>query len=131
MNEGDVQAFSTLAGSFVKNATILVLNLLECIGNTVLNTECDVLDSATTTVLLNELGDSAVGASGLEKLYLSLTYFEESGSYVLVLYLFDCKAFETEKFLIERYSLVKACDCYTNMFDVLNVHNSVLINSLY
>jgi hypothetical protein len=118
VNEGDVKALSAFAGSLVENATVLVLNLLESVSHTILNAESDVLDAATATVLLNELSDSAVGAGSLKKLNLGLTNFEESGAYVLVLYLFDCEAFETEKFLIKRYSLIKACDCYTNMFDV-------------
>jgi hypothetical protein len=106
MQEGDVQALSTLAGLRVNDAATLLLYLVQGVLYTILNGKCNVLDAATATVLLNELGDCAVGAGCLKKFNLGLTNFEESGAYVLVLYLFDCEAFETEKFLIERYSLV-------------------------
>jgi hypothetical protein len=94
------------------------LYLLKSVGNTIFNGKCYVLNAATAAILLDEFSDGAVGTGGLEKLNLCLAHLEEGGAHVLILYFLDSKAFETKKFLIERYSLVKACDCYTNVFDV-------------
>ena len=55
MEEGDVETFGTLAGSFVDEGATLFRYFSESVGNTVLDSESDVLDAATATVLLDEL----------------------------------------------------------------------------
>ena len=73
MQEGNVQPLSTLARMCVNNAATLLLYLVQCVLHAVLYGKCDVLDASTATVLLDEFGDSAVGAGSLEKLNLGLT----------------------------------------------------------
>jgi len=71
------------------------LYLGQCVCNAIFNGKCNVLDAATTTVLLDELGDCTLVARCLEQLNLGLTYLEKRGLYLLVGYLFDSETLET------------------------------------
>ena len=66
MQEGDIQALSTLAGMSVNDAATLLLYLVQCVLHAILYCKCDVLDAAAATVLLDELGDSALGGGSLK-----------------------------------------------------------------
>ena len=123
MQEGDVQALSALAGLCVNNAATLLLYLVQCILNAILNCKCNVLDAATATVLLDELGDSALGSGCFEKLNLGLAHLEESGRYLLVSNFFNGKALESQHVLVERNGLLKRGNSDSHVFDVRNVHN--------
>ena len=118
VNESDVQALSALAGSLVKNSTFFVLNLLQCVSNTIFNAECDVLDTATTTVLLNKLGNSTLRACGLKKFNLCLANLEEGSAHVLILNPLTCISLYPHDYIVERYSLVQTCHSATNPFAV-------------
>ena len=74
--------------------------------------------SSTANVLLNELGDRALRARGLQKLDLRVAYLEEGGGHLLVFHDFLLVAFETQYVLVILDSLfeIRHCDA-----DVLNV----------
>ena len=72
MQEGDVQALSTLAGLRVNDAATLLLYLVQGVLYTILNGKCNVLDAATAAVLLDELGNGTLGGGSLEQLNLGL-----------------------------------------------------------
>jgi len=130
MQEGDIQALSALAGVCVDDTATLLLNLVQGVLYTVFDGKCNVLDATTATVLLDELGDSALGGSSLEKLNLGLTYLEEGGLYLLVGYFFNGKALDAQHVLVERNCLVKRGDGDSHVFDVRNVHNFLFFNQL-
>ena len=131
MQEGNVQALSTLARMCVNNAATLLLYLIECVLHAILNSKCNVLDATTATVLLDELGDSALGGSSLEQLNLGLTYLEKGGPYLLVSDFFNCKALEAQHVLIERNCLLERGNGDSHMFDVRNVHNFLFFKQLF
>ena len=96
MQEGNVQALGTFAGFFVHYSTTFLLHLGKSVGYAVFNSEGDVLDAATATILLDEFCNGAVGAGSFEQFNLSLSHLEESGFHVLVFYFFNGEAFETK-----------------------------------
>ena len=57
-------------------------------------------------------------ACGFEQLNLGLTHLEECGAHVLILYLFNGKALETQHVLVERDSLGQTGHCYAHMLNV-------------
>ena len=107
MNESDIEAFGAFAGSFVYYAAAFFFYLGKSVGNSVLYSECYVLDAAAAPVFLYEFGYGAFGRGGLEKLYFGLAYLEEGCAYFLVGYFFNCKAFETKKIFVKRNGFVK------------------------
>ena len=131
MQEGDVQALSALAGMCVNHAATLFLYLVQCVLHAVLNGKSNVLDTTTTTVLLDELSDCALGGSCLQQLNLGLTDLEECGPYFLVSNFFNSKALEAQHFLVERNSLLKRGNGDSHMFDVRNVHNFLFFKQLF
>lgn len=124
VEESDVEAFGATARSLVNHATALVLDLLEGVGHTILDSKRNVLDAAAAAVLLDKLGDGALGACGLEQLNLCLAHLEESGADMLVLNLLDGETLEAKHLLVERNGLVKTGDGNADMLNVRNLHNS-------
>ena len=59
MEEGDVQAFGTLAGLLVNQAYALLRHFCQTFGNTVLYAECHVVN--TLVALVEPLLDGALG----------------------------------------------------------------------
>ena len=131
MQEGDVQALGSLAGLCVNDAATLLLYLVQCVGNAVLNGKSNVLDTTTATVLLDELGDGTLGGGSLEQLNLGLTHLEESGPYLLILNFFNGKALEAQHVLIERNGLLKRGNSDSHVFDVRNVNNFLVFKRLF
>ena len=131
MQEGNVQALGTLAGMCVNNAATLLLYLVQGVLYTVFNGKCNVLDTATATILLDELGDSALGGSSLEELNLGLAYLEKGGPYLLVSNFFNGKALEAQHVLVERNGLLERGNGDSHVFDVRNVHNFLVFKQLF
>lgn len=131
VEERDIQAFSTLAGSLVDELATLFRSLGQGIGHSVGHGESDMLDAAAATVLFDKLADCALGGGTFEKLDLGLAYLKKGGAHFLVGNFFDCEALETEYIFIERNSLFQIRHCDTYVFNVRNIHNNVIMSSLF
>jgi hypothetical protein len=131
MQESDVEALGTLAGMSVDNAATLLLYLVQSVLHAIFNGKCNVLDATTATVLLDELGDSALGGSSLQKLNLGLTYLEKGGPYLLVSNFFNSKALEAQHVLVEWNGFLERGDSDSHVFDVRNVHNFLVFKQLF
>ena len=83
MQETDVQVLGSLACLLVDEAHALVLAFVQC-GVGVVDGESNVVHTALAAVLLNERGNGALGASGLEKLDFHVAYLEKGGLDFLV-----------------------------------------------
>lgn len=94
MEESDVEAFGTFAGSLVDESATLGFNFVESVLHAIGDGECHVLDAAAAAVVLDEFRDGAFGSGAFEELELGLAYFEEGGADFLVGYFFDSEAFE-------------------------------------
>ena len=93
MQECDVQAFRTFTGSFVNQADTFSFNFCESVCHSVFHSKCQMVHTAVTVVLFDEFGNGAFGRSGFEQLNFHVTYFQESGSYLLIFYGFNVVAF--------------------------------------
>ena len=122
MQEGDAQAFGTAARGLVDETDAGFLGFLEMTFK-VLDGESDVVHATAAVVLLNESGDGALGAGGLQKLDFGLTAAQESGLHLLVGDFFDGVALGAKQFFKERNGLVQACDSNSNVFNVRGLHN--------
>ena len=94
MQEGNVQAIGTLAGSFVDKADALLVAHGQSLAHAILNLEGYVMDTATTVVEI--LLDGALGARGLQQLQLHLTNLHEGGLHFLVLNNFGLVNFQAQ-----------------------------------
>ena len=83
MQEGDVQTFGTLAGSLVDETDAGFLSFFE-VTFKVLDGESDVVHTTLAVVLLDESGDGALGAGGLQTLDFGLSATQEGGLHLLV-----------------------------------------------
>jgi hypothetical protein len=89
----------------------------------VLDGESDVMHTTATVVIFNKLGDGALGAGGLQKLYFGLAATQESGLHLLVDDFFNGIALGAKQFFKERNGLVQACDGDSNVLNVRGLHN--------
>jgi hypothetical protein len=131
VEECDVEAFGTLAGSLVDKAAAFFLSFGKSVGYTVLHSECYVLDAAATAVVGDELGYCTVVACAFKKLDFGLSYFEEGCTHFLVGNFLNGKAFKAKNVLVERYSFVQAGNGYAHVFDVRNVHFENVLNMVH
>ena len=81
VEEADHEAFRARAGRLVDEAHALLFHFLQCVGG-IVHAESHVVDALTA--LLDEGGDGAFGASGLQKLDFGLSHHEEGGLHLLV-----------------------------------------------
>ena len=133
MQEGDAQAFGTAARGLVDEADAQFLGLFEMTFD-ILHGESDVVHATTTVVVLDELGDGAFGAGGLQKLDFGLAAAQESGLHFLVGDFFDSIALGAKQRFKERNGLVQACDGDSNVFNVRWLHNysnNLLLKNTY
>ena len=122
MQESDAQTFGTFAGSLVDETDAGFLGLFE-VTFKVLDGESDVVHSTLAVVLLDESGDGALRAGGLQKLDFGLAAAQESGLHFLVGDFFDGVALGAKQFLEERNGFVQASDGDSNVFNVRWLHN--------
>lgn len=122
MQEGDAQAFGAAARGLVNKADAQFLGLFE-VAFKVLDGESDVVHTALTVVLLDEGGDGAFGAGGLQKLDFGLAAAQESGLHFLVGDFFDGIALGAKQLFKERNGLVQTRDGDSNVFNVRWLHN--------
>ena len=101
MQESDAQAFGTATRGLIDEADAQFLGLFE-VAFDVLHGKSDVVHTTATVVVLDELGDGAFGASGLQKLNFGLSAAQESGFHFLVGDFFDGVALSAKQFFKER-----------------------------
>ena len=77
MQECDVEAFRTMAGSLVDEHNAFLFGIFE-LGRQVFHGKGHVLDALA--FLLDEFADRAVRSGGFQQFDLGLTYLEESGA---------------------------------------------------
>ena len=122
VQEGDAQALGALARGLVDKADAQFLGLFQ-VAFDVLDAEGDVVHAAAPVVVLDELGDGAFGAGGLQKFDFGLAAAQESGLHFLVGDFFDGVALGAKQFFKERNGLVQARDGDSNVFNVRWLHN--------
>ena len=122
MQEGDAQSLGTRTWGLVDETDAQLLGLFE-VTLDVLDGEGDVVHTAASVVLLDESGDGALRAGGLQKLDFGLTAAQESGLHLLVGDFFNGVALGAKQFFEERNGLVQACDGDSNVFNVRRLHD--------
>ena len=121
MEESDHEVLSTFAGSFVDELETCSLALSQRVSY-VLYVESNVVNTASSAVLLDELGNRGLRASRLQKLDLHLAYLEESGADFLVCHFLDRITLVPGKELKEGRSLFDRGYCNTQMLNVCGFH---------
>jgi len=94
MQEGDVQAIGTLAGSLVNQTDALCITLGNGVGNTILYLEGYMVN--TTTAIIKELLNGTFGASGLEEFDFDFANLHEGCLNLLVFYNFGLVNLQTQ-----------------------------------
>ena len=122
MQEGDAQAFGTTARGLVDEADAQFLGFFEMAFD-VFHGESNMVHASAAVVLLNESGDGAFGAGGLQKLDFGLAAAQESGLHLLVGDFFDGVAPGAQQFFKERNRLVQTSDGNSNVFNVRGLQN--------
>ena len=121
VQEADVEAFGAAAALLVDEADALLLGFVEGLVG-VLHGEGDVVDAALAAVFLDEGGDGAFGAGGLEEFDFGLSAHEESGLDFLVGDLFDGVAFQTHNIFPITDGFIQVGDGNADVFDVRRCH---------
>ena len=123
MQEGYVESFGTAAGRLVDKAATLLSHLIERILHAIGDSESHVLNATAAAIVSDKLGDCAILGGALEQLNLGLADAEECCAHLLVSYLFDSEAFQSEHVLVEGDSFVEAGHGDADVFDVRNFHD--------
>ncbi len=121
MQERNHEVLSTFAGSLVDELETCSLALSQRVSY-VLYVESNVVNTASSAVLLDELGNRGLRASRLQKLDLHLAYLEESGADFLVCHFLDRITLVPGKELKEGRSLFDRGYCDTQMLNVCGFH---------
>ena len=121
MEESEHEVLSTFAGSFVDELETCSLALSQRVSY-VLYVESNVVNTASSAVLLDELGNRGLRAGWLQKLDLHLAYLEESSTNLLILNYLDRITLVPGKELKEGRSLFDRGDCDTQMLNVCRFH---------
>ena len=121
MEESDHEVLSTFAGSLVDELETCCFALSQRVSY-VLYVESNVVNTASSAVLLDELGNRGLRASRLQKLDLHLANLEESGADFLVCYFLDRITLVPGKELKEGRSLFDRGYCDTQMLNVCGFH---------
>ena len=116
-----MESFSAAAALLVDEADALLLGVVEGLVG-VLHGEGDVVDAALAAVFLDEGGDGAFGAGGLEEFDFGLSAHEEGGLDFLVGDFFDGVAFEAHNIFPVGDGFVEAGDGDADVFDVGRCH---------
>ena len=122
MQEGDAQAFGTAARGLVDETDAGFLGLFK-MAFKVLDGEGDVVHTTLAVVFLDESGDGALGAGGLQKLDFGLAATQESGLHLLVGYFFNGIALGAKQRFKERNGLVETRDGDSNVLNVRWLHS--------
>ena len=121
MQESDVEVLCALAWSLVDKAYALFVTLCQSIGNTVLYTESNVVN--TMVALIEPLLYGALRRCWLEKLKLNLATLEESSLHLLVFHYFHCVTLQSQYVLKVWERLLNALDCYAQVLNMRNLHS--------
>ena len=122
MQKSNTQPLGTLARRLVDEADAGFLSFLQ-VTFQVLHGESDVVHTTLAVVLLDEGGDGALGAGGLQELDFGLAAAQEGGPHLLVSDFFNGVALRAQQFFKERNGLVQARDGDSNVFNVRGLHN--------
>ncbi len=122
MKESDFQTVGTISGSLVDELDTLFLSLGESFSHTVFHSECDMVHTTASAVLLDEFGNSAFRGCSFEKLNLSVAHHDECSSHFLVFDHFLFVAFKPENILVVFDCLLKIRNGYPDVLDVRNFH---------
>ena len=115
MEEGNVQALGTLAGSLVDKADAGSITLGKSFSYAIFYGKCYVV--YTSALVLDELGDGALLRCGLEELNLGFAYHKERGAHLLVFYCLDVVALQTQYVLVVGECLLDALDSNAEVFE--------------
>ena len=122
MQEGDAQAFGAATRSLVDEADAGFLGFLKLFLDA-LDGESDVVHATLAVVLLDEGGNGALGAGGLQQLNLGLAATQEGGSHLLVGDFFDGVALGPQQGFEKRNGIFQADNSDSNVFNVSGIHN--------
>ena len=129
MQESDRHLFSAWTWSLVNQTNALFVTLCQCVCNTVLNSECHVVNTSTT--LFQELSDSALRACWLKEFNLHFAHLQESSLHLLVCHFLNSIALQTENVLIIRENLFNALDSNAQMVNTRNLHTDKINLNCY
>ena len=114
VQECNLQAVGTLAGSLVDEAETLCVAEGQRVGYTILHLEGDVVDA--TAAVVQELLYGALGSCGFQQFQLHLTHLHEGGLHFLVFYHFFLVDVQTQDILEIRTYCLDALHGNTKMF---------------
>ena len=120
MDESDHHLLGAGARSLVDQADAFLFGFSQA-GGHVVGGESQVVDALTA--FLDESGDGALRAGGLEEFEFGLADLEESGLDFLVSDFFDGVALQTENVFIIGDSLFQRVDRDSEVFDVCEIHD--------
>jgi hypothetical protein len=115
VQEGNLQAVGTIAGSLVDKAYAIGVTLSQSFCYTILNLEGNVMNATATIV--KELLYGTLGTCWLEQLNLHFANLEESGLYLLVLNNLFLVELQTENVGIVGENLSNVLDSNAQMFN--------------
>ena len=116
MQEGYIQVLCTLAWLLVNQTDTFLADFSQCIGNTVLYAEGNVM--YTLVAFVKPLLDRALRRCGLQQFQFHFTTLQEGGLNFLILYRFNGITLQSQYILKVRQTLFNTLDGNAQMLNV-------------